>query len=92
MAKTTLCSADPLADGTGGAFAAGAESRLFIAIEHAVTEQTVSGVGQETHATAGHEAGATDLLARRVKNTGKSKHNYFILNDLHCTSNGAYSL
>ena len=33
-------------------------------------EQTVSGVGRETHATAGQEAGATNSLMRFVRNAG----------------------
>jgi len=32
-----------------------------------VAEQTLSGVGRETHPTAGQEAGATDLLVRLVR-------------------------
>jgi hypothetical protein len=33
-----------------------------------VTEQTLSSVGRETHATAGQEAGATNSLKRLVRN------------------------
>ena len=59
-ARSTLCSADLLVGCVGGVLAARAKPRLSIPFTHTVTEQTVSGVGRETHATAGQEAGATN--------------------------------
>jgi len=65
-----LCSADLPVGCTGGVLAARAKPRSFIPFAQTVTEQTVSGVGRETHATAGQEAGATNSLTRLVRNAG----------------------
>jgi hypothetical protein len=69
-AKSMRCSADLLVGCTGGVLAARARLRSSIPLAHAVTEQTVSGVGREAHATAGQEAGATDSLTCFVRNAG----------------------
>jgi hypothetical protein len=61
-ARSTRCSADLLVGCTGGVLAARAKPLSSIPFAHAVAEETVSGVGRETHATAGQEAVATDLL------------------------------
>jgi len=43
---------------------------LLIPLAHTVREKTVSGVGRETHTTAGQEASATNSLTRIVRNAG----------------------
>src|ERR1035438_3011295 len=63
-----LCSADLLVGCTGGVPAARAKLRSSIPFAHTVTEQTLSGLGRETHATAGQGAGATNSLTRLVRN------------------------
>jgi hypothetical protein len=67
-AISTLCSADLLAGCTGGVLAARAKPHSSTLFAHTVTEQTVCGVGRETHATAGQEAGATNSLTHLVGN------------------------
>jgi hypothetical protein len=65
-----LCSADLLVGCTGGVLAARAKPRSFIPFARTVTEQAASGVGRETHGTAGREAGATNSLTRLVGGAG----------------------
>ena len=76
-----FCSADLLVGCAGGVLAAGSMPRSTIPFAHTVAEQTVFGVGQKTHATAGQpphgrrpvrgdpgqEAGATNSLTPCVK-------------------------
>jgi len=69
-----LCSPDLLVGCTGGVLAAGAKPRSLIPFADTVTEQTVSGVGRQTHATAGQEAGATNSLTRLVRNADQNSH------------------
>jgi len=57
-----LRSAGLLAGCPGGVLAARVEPRSSIEFSHSVTKLTLSGVGRETHATAGQEAGATNSL------------------------------
>jgi len=67
-ARSTLCSADLLVGCTGGVLAARENPRSSIVFANPVTKQTVPGVGRETHATAGQEAGATNSLTRLAIN------------------------
>ncbi len=46
------------------------QPRSSLPFDHTVTEQTVSGVGQQSHATADQEVRAAHSLARMVRNAG----------------------
>jgi len=69
-ARSTLSSADLPVGCTGGVLAARANPLSSVPFVHTARKQKASGVGRETHATAGQEASATNSLTRLVGKAG----------------------